>query len=625
VRDHRFAENSAWEQHNQATAEELAEARANARAVAEGPVQVKLLVDALKAQKTNRAGIWHAFTDEFVAAVVMLPQRRGEWSDALKEPFLAAEVRLPQGLLDTREARELAAASREWQQTKAPYSVWSGREHHVSLYDAEVWSLGPLLIRMHPVDGLSALDVLPYPALMKEVLRRTCREDRGLIEALVLSAPLVFDTEGAWAPGRSVAALLVVEAITEHARKLHEAMSYTARMLADQDRKQAATQALQDLEEKELPAWLKHAFGLVLQRPDGQQIALAYLEHLCREKLLGRGRAHDGQQTWQAGIAALAGLVAALRGTSIGVAQMRALWQRAVKLSADQAAESATRNVVRRRSARDEKIEREGEGARTLHGEGLPLFYGAALLQGDASGSATEISAFFDWFEELLVGRDPGLSLVNHGDSFTDVPQRFGFLLSRLPDPDARLRAAYEKLEPQRRRALFSSRYDESYPDLESVILLRVGLNAAANWLDRDREQVSAARALFAWIYAQARRLWLTAVLDTGDTKQQLVAACFAFMPFVFGELLGEALKETIPPIANDAGMLADACVNLQVNRVEALRLCRLVAEAGADLPGALRDLQQWSDLTGREEDFPKHWAKLTAALGNLGAVPGDE
>jgi hypothetical protein len=208
--------------------------------------------------------------------------------------------------------------------------------------------------------------------------------------------------------------------------------------------------------------------------------------------------------------------------------------------------------------------------------------------------------------------------LITHGNSLAEVPQRFGVLLSRLPSPDARLHATYAKLEPQRRRALFAFRYNEIPNDLESVVLLRVGLNVAINWLDRVKvgEQADAARNLFFWIYEAARRLWLTTVLDTENTKKQLVIDCFAFMPFLFGEEIGDALKKAIPPIAGDARLLVEACENLRRNGVEAANLPALITEAGADLIAALHDAHQWSELTGRKEDFPEHLQKLASELG---------
>ena len=87
-------------------------------------------------------------------------------------------------------------------------------------------------------------------------------------------------------------------------------------------------------------------------------------------------------------------------------------------------------------------------------------------------------------------------------------------------------------------------------------------------------------------------------------------------MPFLFGKRLAEALKRTLPPIANDARMLTEACAVLRLNSLEADELRALAAEAGADLPAALHEVHQWSSLTGLADDFPEHLQKLATELG---------
>jgi len=611
------------EQHNRATPEQLEKARAEGRAIAEGPVDVALLQKAKESLDANRPGIWRAFNEELIVAVREVPERRAAWAGALEGAFASAREALSTKVLDKREARELEGVSQEWREKRDPFAVWSGRDPHISFWREGVWSLGPLLIQIQPKEGLRALDTLPYPGVMKEVLRRFCHEDRDLIEVLVLAAPVAFDEQRTWVPERSFAALLVTDLITKHAGELHDAVSYSVRASGPEAQKHAAQQELEDVEQRVLPSWMRRAFGLLLQRKDGLHIALGYLGHLSREKLLGRGLSHDGEEKWTAPAVALDALAATLKDAAVRVRQVREAWKAAEQIAIDTEEADSKRSRVRRRS--DGKTsDREGEGARWLHGQGLPFLCGATALLGDEPTGEAELDAFWAWFEELLDGRDPGLRLVNHGNSHTTVPRHFGYYLSRLPDPEARFRATYDKIEPQRRRALFASRYDELDHDLESVILLRVGLNAAANWRDRVKqgEQADAARAFFFWIYDTARRLWLTAVLDTGDTKRQLVSTCFAYMPILFGEGLGEALKQVIPPIANDARLLAEACVSLRLNHIEVARLRALIAEAGADLPASLCALRRRSELNGREEDFPEHLRKLEADLAEMNGAP---
>lgn len=617
MRDPRFAEANDLEQHHLGTSEKIAEARARGRAIAEGPADAALLKEAQDGLEGHRAGVWHAFHDELVAAAREDAARRAAWTSTLAVAFEAARQHFSTDFASKRDEREVEAASRDWRERTDPFSVWGNRDPAVSHHYGALWSLGHTLLRIAPAEGLRAIDLLPYPGLMKEILYLFCKEDRTLIESLIEAAPLVFDDQGRWKPDRSVVALLVVELVTKHADALHGAVSRPVRAYGDEERRAAAQRASEDLEKGELPDWMRHTFDLLLRRPDGAPIALGYLAQLSRERILGRGQMHAAKDQWRAGDAALVALGAALGRGSLGVVQVRAAWTAAEERARATEEDAANRTSVRRHSAK-RKNDAEGEGARSLRAEGLPFLHGAAVMLGDAAtASSPDLTLFWSWLEDLLVGRDPGLSLIHHGTSLSELPQHFGFLLSRLPNPDALFRATYAKLEPQRRRALFGHKYDEIYHDLESVFLLRVGLNAAVNWFSRvkEGEKADAPRELFFWIEEAARRMWLTAVLDTGETKRQLVIACYAFMPFLFGERLDEALKRTIPCIANDARVLTEACASLRLNGVEAEQLCALAKDAGADLPAALRDLLQWWQLTGRAENFPEHVKKLATEL----------
>lgn len=617
MRDPRFAQARTWEQHNRATPEQLDEARANARVVAEGPADTALLKNANDALKEDPLGCWEAFHEEFVAAVREFPERRAAWSYSLGQAFVMARDALATDLLGKSDQSELEGAAQGWREERDPFSAWDRHSRHITWHRDDLWYVSQILIRVDPHEGLRALDTLPYPGLMEEVVNRFFGEDRDLIEDMIKAAPLVFDARGDWSKERSVAALFVAKLITKYEEELHGALLYTVRSCDEENKDSDATRALKNLEEHELPQWMAKAFNLLLARPDGLRIALGYMAHLSRGQLLGHGLTYARKEPWIAQSAALAALTATLNHASIRVAQVRESWAAAEQLAVEKELEAAERIRVRQRPS-GKRSEREGEGAGTLHVDGLPYLLGSAVLLGDAPHSEAELEMFWSWFEELLERRDPGLSLITHSDSLAEVPRRFGFLLSRLPCPAARLRATHEKLEPQRRRALFARNYEEIHPDLESVVLLRVGINAAANWLDRVKvgEQAEAARELFFWIEKEARRLWLTAVLDVEHSKEQLISTCFAFMPFLFGEALGAALKRVIPPIAPDAKMLSEACAMLALNGVEAAKLPALIADAGADLIAALHDAHQWSELTGRKEDFPEHLQKLAAELG---------
>lgn len=614
MRDPRFARD--WERHHQASPEDIAKAQEIAKALAEGPADKALLDAAWESIEEKHRNTWSEFFEAFVTAARSSPETQRVWAETFERAFAAAQDSLGSRLMLIGDEHALQSATTDWNEERDPFSVWESDRYEIHRAGDKFYDCSGLLLRIAPDRGSRALDSLPYPGLMSELLVISCQEDRELIEELIRVAPLVFDAQGVWLPSRSVSALLATSLITRHAERLTEALSYSARASLDESEKTKAEAELQQLQQEELPTWMLHTFSLVLQRPDGLRIALGYLGHLSREVLLGRGLSHTRKDTWNVYFAAAAALATALRQAGARVGQVREVWLAAEKLAGDKKKRDAKRRRVGRRSSKSADGD-DAEGARSLHAEGLPLLLGAAYLLGNTPESEAEIEAFWAWFDELLDCRDPGLSLITHGQSLGDVPQRFGFLVSRLSCPADRIRATYQKLEPQRRRALYGHRYEEIHEDLESVVLLRVAMNAATNWYDRVKgtDDANAARELFFWIYEAARRLWLTAYIDTEHQKENLVSVCFAFMPFLFGEEIGSALKRALPSIANDARMLAEACANLRLNGISAPKIRTLVSDAGADLVGALEDIHQWSQLTGRKEDFPPHLQQLATDL----------
>src|SRR5262249_28848297 len=146
---------------------------------------------------------------------------------------------------------------------------------------------------------------------------------------------------------------------------------------------------------------------------------------------------------------------------------------------------------------------------------------GAAVMLGDDPKSLEEIRQFWQWFAELLIGRDPGLSFANYEATRVDLCRDFGVLLSRLDEPAAFFRQLYVALEPQRRRAQFRYRYDDYDSDIGSIFLLRIGLFAALSCFENAQapHEREVAREWFWWLYEAARRVWLVAVYDYEHEK----------------------------------------------------------------------------------------------------------
>ena len=626
MRDPRITAGRRWEEPNGIAPSLLEASRAQGLALAgdsPDPKGLRAAADAL----SGPHGLWQAFHDAFVDAVRGSNDARTRWTDAIEKELGSSGTAIEAAAMLPRDKDQLRGVIDEWKKERNPYVVW-GHLPQVHLFqDGDLFYWLPLLARINPARGLVALDRLPYPSLMSDILSLYLSDDRDLIREFVELSPPVFDAAGAWRCERSVAALFATDLIVRHARVLLDALAYAERT----DERAGAAHVRDTVTRNELPQWMADTFGALVRRSDGHQIACAYLARLARGVLLGEGVPRQAavpagpERPWTPHSLAARALTEVLRAERVTIAAVRRSWLEAEGHAQALSAERTARRAVARRPTDNRRTDREGEGARTLYGEGLPFLFGGALLLGEKPESRDEILELWTWFEELLVHRDPGLSLLRHGTALGDVPQRMGFLIAHLESPEQLLRTAYRSLKPQRRRALYAHRYDELYPDSESVLLLRVAMNAAANSFDRHRFEatlVEMARSNFFWAFDAARTLWLTAVLDTEATKEHLVIACFAFMPFLFGDQLEAALKRTIPCLGKDPRLVASAAASLRANGVLHDRLARAMANAGESLEEAIRDAHAWSSLTGLDRDFPEQLRTLATELGiNTGDV----
>jgi hypothetical protein len=564
-----------------------------------------------------------AFDDAFVEAVRETPERVRGWSAVLEQALREARAGIPARLLVKEDESALLESSRRWQEETDPFAILGRRLHYVTLSpDDDLYWWSEVLLRVDPASGLRLLDSLLDPGLMSELLEQSpVVQDHSLIETMIQAAPAMLDEQGVWLPQRSVALLLVIRLVVRHARELWGMLSqaqWHLKVGSGGEAQQDATGAIEAIVEQELPQWLARAFALLLERPDGIHLAVRYLGHLSsRTQYLTEPTQEDPDFSWQARRVCFEMFVRGLTSARVRPERFYEAWMAAERLAAAKATREAKRQVVRRRSSLD-RIQREGEGARTLHADGLPLLVSAACLIETSGTVSRDVELFWGWFEELLKGRDPALEQAPDGAPLLAAAQLFGALVAKAGAPGERIRATYARLEPQRRRCLYASHYQELvYQNVESIFLLRVGLYALTHWVaqtrssgERDRD-----REYFFEIYEASCRLWLTATNDRQGQRRRLVTACFAYLPLL-SERLDIALKRTLPRVATNPLSLAEACANLRLNGVDVLSLPPLVADAGFDLVAALRDAHRWSALTGDEAAFPKHLQDLAGELG---------
>ena len=624
MRDLRFQATAAWQRGHRCSTEELDKTRAAARQVANGSVDADLVEPG---SAGHHPDVWRTFHDEFITAVSESPQLSRDWLAELRRAFGLARASMANAALTPVRGDELAALCAAWSDERDPLSVWSGREPHVAFHD-DLWHLAYLMLRIDTDEGLRALETLPCPYLMEQALHLHFVEDREKILEFIRQAPPAYDDAGGWLASRSVTALLAANLIVEHAQALDGALATQTRVFVpNQDERVEAKQALEAARMDELPGWMKSAFAVLLGRKDGRWIAGGYLAHLARRAMTDTTPPRATPK-WESYGAALDALATVASSAGVDVSRLRTIWLSAESVAGAKAQAAEVVEHVRPLSGA-QVDSRKGEGARTLAAEGLPYLVGAAfvLLRRTSPLPTSELQALWSWLSELVRRRDPGLALLQHGSSLTEVAGLVGGLVSRMPAPGAAVRELYRALEANRRRALYAYRYAQELDHhVGSLLVLRIAFAVCERWraaLADAQSRTAPALDLFYWAFGEARRLWLTAVLDTGRSTKHLVATSFAFMPAIFADELGAALRLTIPPVAGDSRMLAEACVNLRRNGVDAPTILELVAAAGADLPAALTDAHQWSTLTGLREEFPDYLANLAGELGlTLDAPP---
>ncbi|WP_437527292.1 ATP-binding protein [Sorangium sp. So ce726] len=553
-----------------------------------GPVDVAALLHVYHDSEGLPLDALMAFQDAFVEGVLAHPARHRAWIEALQSAITTCTTTahaLPDERLDSRDQEELEAEARHWQHARDPFFVWEARRYDGPLKDAAGFELD-VLLRLDRKAWLEALDALPWPSLMRNtVCQSHIASNRELLIELIRAAPPVFDEEGRWT--RSVALLLVAELLRMHADFLGDQGTQTQ--------------------------WLREAYGLLLTRPDGATIACGMLADLSAQHLSDVTRQPQGDESTSN--VALETLVESLVHSGVRVAFLHRFWKEREAMTQREVRDGSARRSVRARSFK--KPAHIGEGCRQLGYEAFPLLYGSARVLDAAGAPHEELERYWAWLVEILDGRAPGLSTAAIWSHRPQAVQPLARLLARLPAPATAWRTAYARLEPQRRRSQFLVRYEDHDSDEPSLVLVRIGLYACAflRAVEAAAQPGEDVNAFFWTVYDAVRRLWLTAAVDPSDSRKELVATCFAFMPTVFGDALKDALKRAAPPIATEPWLVCLAAHHLTQNGVEPRRVAEFLAAAGADLVCGLQEVFTWASLTGVKDDFLPAFKTLAGAI----------
>jgi hypothetical protein len=210
------------------------------------------------------------------------------------------------------------------------------------------------------------------------------------------------------------------------------------------------------------------------------------------------------------------------------------------------------------------------------------------------------------------------------------VPSLLGHLLMRLPDFPATWRRTYQKLEPQRRRALHGAHYGEPGDldiDLGSRLLVMIGLRACEGAIgsaveDPGRETI---RRWFWVLFDAARRLWLTCHFDLNNARHDLVARFFSSMPLIFGTGVEEALERVLPTVSTTPSLLRLASWALWKNGIEPERAAQCFGRAGIDLRGVLRDAYDAEDVPVEVQEVSRALGVATEGRSDAHGLPAEQ
>ncbi|MBI5536869.1 MAG: hypothetical protein HY898_29375 [Deltaproteobacteria bacterium] len=532
------------------------------------------------------------------------------------------------------DKRALGALIARWAEEKDPFRAWSDEVlvpwHYIRFQTYAHHRAIGLARRLDAHSTVRRLERSPHPGLVDDILWHGDEAQPSLrsLEELLAKAPPVLDAAGAWVPERHVVAVAALGQIVKRIDRFDRHLIAEI-IVAPEDRARVeAVEAVRNWRGNLLPASLDSLFHALLGRPDGTQLATAYLGfvagRLLRDGSVSRGfpDAQDEDLRWSSTRAAFDALIGTMRATraDVAISDIEAAWKRAEDQAHGRHERELERPVVGRpRRGIPNWI---GDAARELSGDGMPYLFAAVLLsaedEGTARGGSAMMAKLWMWAEELFVKRDPSLSAVLQRLPFSECDKALGKLVARLDDPFDTIQRTYLKLEPIRRRSRFAFRYDDTRGDVESILLLRVGLCACELGMRSGADDARAARChqMFDWIFERSRQLWLTAVLDVSNMAEQLVVVCFAHVHAVFPADLKHRLPGMLASIGTTPEMVLRAAELLLRNGVEPDLVADCAGSAGLDLADTVRDACRLVELGLLQVESCGSLRPVASALG---------
>lgn len=558
-------------------------------------------------RRQARYEFYQAFEAAFIKLLQAAPRQREAWIASLLRPMTFMPIPGSPEQTSINQGTVIAQLQQAWQETTDPFFIWRRSQQRMeSNPDALgfLWGWTRLLLALDLQGWLCGVNALPLPFLMRAaVFEQTIREDGELIQELLRAAPPMFRMDGRW--NRSVLVLLLLDVALDHAERVYAAVAHKVHFFSRNDRDSIASRAeaesQRDAAERDLAAWLRDIYSVLLAREDGRLIAIRLQAKLIRQLLTGTPRIAAGWSQRQA----LHNLTGAMARVSLSVNEIYRVWQGLEQT------DPATRDLD---WPVGEPADAEGEGARSLHAVGLPLLLGASELTEVRRTTAENLPAqrqseqdlLWSWLLDLLQGHDLGLVIIapeprvdKSGLWFQWAYNKLAFILEGRADVWQAIEQGIRVLEPQRRRLRFHQ------PSLwhtwkvgGTEILCRAGQYLCARRISAEHGVPCEVRALFLRIFASLHQLYLTAPLARwhvrSETIREILTDSFAFAPSIFKEDLFKALEVMVPVISEDARLVHQAHQLCVANCPSPSSVTEMFIRLGTDPSRAARESNIW-------------------------------
>ena len=346
--------------------------------IAVGPAEVRLIDLGHEIVERRELG-WLSLDDAFVKSCQPDNEKSKQWAKALSQ--------LPSDLskyVESIDRKQVGGLRRE--KLEDPTDIWSNHGYFIHI-DSDLSARMRLLAALSLPSLIQALEAVPSHILQGEIVDHLhLYEDRDLLLSALKEAPHVYE-HGAWTS--RVCLFLFVEEVVRHADRLSGAVERSGQRgpvgFSILTGNSTPPSALSELRNSELKDWLQLAFSTTIERPggDGLRVAVEYAAKLVGRTLSDRSR--NGQtKNWDANELARDVLLERLAATKLIGAEIKAT------------APASCQSAARRSPLKALIVLGCIDHARRAN----PQVYEVS----------PDPSFVWQWYEELLDGRDSGLA-----------------------------------------------------------------------------------------------------------------------------------------------------------------------------------------------------------------------